>query len=60
MDCKVFDEQKLENVYKYPEEETEDKTDETEEPVIDSGLICTKRYVDCSKFGGYDPNDKCN
>jgi hypothetical protein len=21
--------------------------------------VCNKRYVDCSRYGGYDPNDKC-
>ena len=29
-------------------------------PVTTGPVMCVKRYVDCSKRGGYDTNDTCN
>ena len=60
MDCKLFDSQKLENVYKIPEDTTtttDGKKHLGDIPETKGGIICPTRFVDCTKFGGYDPND---
>jgi len=61
IDCNNFDAQDFKNEFvapkKKPEKVVKEET-KTKEPV-NEGIICPKRYVDCKKYGGYDPLDPC-